>query len=37
MDLAQLSSLLADDILEVLKAEPWSNATELPGELTQRA
>lgn len=34
MDMAQLSALVADDVLLTFKAQPWSTATERPGELS---
>jgi hypothetical protein len=37
MDLAQLSALVVDDVLEELKADPWSTPSERPGKLSLRA
>jgi hypothetical protein len=34
MDMAQLSSLVSDDVLGVFRAQPWNNASEIPGELS---
>jgi hypothetical protein len=37
MDLAQLSAIVADGVLEELKADPWSTPSEKPGKLSLRA
>ena len=34
MDMAQLSALVADQVLATFEAQQWSSAAELPGELS---